>query len=565
MSSEFLDKYTSKEEEEFTYEQKSSFRPQKRTPKKANEGKRLNSKMKTYIIGGSITLLAIVAVVVIIMVMGKTTLPNLVGWKDSDVNAWATENKVLLRYSEEYSDEVATGIILSQSIEEGESIKSDEFLELEVSIGPDLSVLVKLPDFMTMNKSEIENWAEKNHMSKVRITTENSRTVPQGTVMTFTVNDSTVVGTEVRRDSPIYIIISNGTGENGTVTLPDFTTMTLEMAQIFATDNGIILEIEELFDETVPKDQIISQDIKMDEVIKTGETVKLRVSKGPEIIVPNFAQYNSEMAATVASQKGIAATIVQTYSGKNAGDLISQSIAPGTLYDTEDILTLTYSLGNSVLLPSFIGQGLDAIQTWANEYNAQGATLKVQVGYTSGNEAPGTILTQSVTNTNVGISTTVEVIVSKGQVIYMPDFVAQQGATYSEVITREKALALCSELGLVAVFQEGSASGRLPGEVWSQSIAPGAEVQQGSTVVLKYTPANSTVTVPNFIGMTEAQITAAGYDSLLTLQYEYGTPEVTGDEAGATPMTTSGMVVKSQSVAKGSTVAAGTVVILSLE
>ncbi len=559
MGSSFLDKYTSngdEKEKEFTYEQKSSFKPPKKeVPKHRSEEpsdrKRLNPKTMKRVIGGVIGVLVIVAVVLILIFTGRTKMPDLVGWKEADVNAWATENKVLLRYLEEFSDEEVAGIILSQSIEEGEVIKSDEFLELTVSKGADPSVLVKLPNFMTMSKSAIESWADKNHMTKVRITTENSRTIPQGSVITFTVNDSSVVGTEVRRDSPIYIIISNGTGENGTVTLPDFTTMTLEMAQIFATDNGIVLEIEELFDETIPKDQIISQDIEVDEVIKTGDTVKLKVSKGPEIIIPNFAEYTADVASTVAAQKGIVVTMVQTYSGATAGVLLSQSIPAGTLYNTDDVLTLTYSLGNSVLLPSFVGQGLDAIQVWMNEYNAQGTALRTQVTYTNGNEAPGTILTQNVSNTNVGISTTVHLVVSKGKVTYMPDFVADPGLGYADIITREKALALCNELGIVAVFQMVPTSGRLPGEVWSQSISPGTEVQQGTTVILNYTPVQGAVIVPNFIGLTEAQIVQAGYHKQFTLQYE----ATTENQVGGT--------VQVQSIAPNSTVAYGTVIILT--
>ena len=102
----------------------------------------------------------------------------------------------------------------------------------------------------------------------------------------------------------------------------------------------------------------------------------------------------------------------------------------------------------------------------------------------------------------IGINTTINITVSSGKVVYVPDFVAPAGSGYDAAITREKAIAMCEELNIVPIFVEEGKSGRLPGEIWSQSISAGQEINEGSTITLKYTPVNVQVTVPDFTNMT---------------------------------------------------------------
>ncbi len=535
MGNDFLNKY----------EQKSDFQPPKKKPKKKEA-----PKYTELIIGISsgIAALIVLIVVMVLLFSSKVTIPNVIGWKADDISLWAKENNVLVRYSEVYSDEVTSGLVIDQLPLEGGNVEKGEFLEVSISLGPDPSVLVKVPDFMTMSQKEIEAWEAQNYMTKVRITTQNSETVELGTVIEFTVNDDSVIGEEVRRDSPIYITISKGTALTGNVTLPDFMIMTVAEAQKFAEDNGIILELEEVFDDMIPKEQIISQDIDAEQVVKVGDTVILKVSKGAEILMPNFASYDVDMAGNIASQNGIMVMIKEKYSSTSAGRLISQSASAGSLYDGEEIVTLTYSLGNTVLIPSFVGQGIDALSNWVEEYNAQGTSIKISKTYTTSQDMPGTIITQDKADTNSGISTTINVIISEGDIVYVPDLVANKGVGYDQAITREKAMQMCNEVGLVAVFVAENASDRLEGEVWSQSISAGKEVQQGTTITLKYKPVTSTVKVPKFVGMTKAEIEAAGYDKSFNISYE-------GDG-------TADAIVESQSVTAGTTVAPGTEIIL---
>ncbi len=531
------------------FEQKSDFQPPKSRGGDRMRPDRKNHKL-SYIIWGCGVGIVILIVAIILILNQNVTLPDMVGWKNSDATLWATENDITVRYTEEYSDEVESGVIIAQEVEEGEKLRKGDFLELIVSLGPDPSIMVAVPDFTTMTKAEIEQWASDNHMTKVRITTEISQTIPMGELITYTVNDSSVIADEVRRDSPIYIVFSNGNGKDGKVKLPDFTTMTKEQIEAFGLENNLMLEIEELFDETIPKGQVISQSVAAEEEVRAGDAIQIKISKGKEIIIPNFSKYTMEVAQTMASQEGIAVIVEQKYSGTAADRLISQSLSAGSLYEEGDILTLVYSLGNEIIVPSFVGQGVDALNTWIEEYNKDGAKLSSSISYTASNDAPGTILTQKTANTTVGVNAQISVIVSEGKIVYTPDFVAQAGAGYADAVTRESALAICEELGIIATFQESTAGDRLPGEVWEQSIAPGTEINQGTVITLKYNPVTTTVTVPNFIGMTFAQAKQAGYDRIVYMVNDTGGEDV---------------VIQNQSVAAGATVAPGTSVSLGAQ
>ncbi len=500
------------------FEQKSDFRPPE--PKIATANAKKPPVNLYIIIGAAAVVVTAVVLFIVLSASGTLTLPNMEGWSKSDADLWASDNGAIVRTVDEYSDAVEAGVIISQSPMAGEQLSPGSFLELHVSQGPDLSVLIPLPDIMNMTRQEIEAWTAENLMTKVRITSEYSETVPAGNIISFEVNDNTVSGSDVRRDSPVYVVVSNGSENTGPVEVPDFTTMTLDGAQKFADDNFITLTVIEKYDDTAPQGQIMSQSVKAETTINGGDTVEIVVSLGKEIIVPNFSTYEQDVAGTVAGQLGITISMTERYSTSDAGRLISQSIPAGTLYDPTDIVELTYSLGNEFLLSSFVGQTKESLDTWAHERNEQGANIKVVASYTSSSQPSGTILSQDKENVTIGINVTINVVVSQGEIIYVPDFISKDELPYSEIITREKAIAMCDEIGIVPVFTPVSLINRLEGEVVSQSIPPGTQIDQGSTITLGYIPVTSSLQVPDFQNMHEWEL--APYGMLFELTFEVG-------------------------------------------
>ncbi len=487
----------------FKYEQKSGFKPPERKENRTPPTGGSNKKLIIAIAAGAGALLLIVLILILVL-SGGIKVIDLVGRSLTEAQLWAGQNELNLQTEEVYSDQVKAGVIISQETAADSKVKKGDFVYVTVSLGPDLSVALPLPNLLDMTKDEVDAWAAENFMTKVRVTTEFNATVPAGKVIRYEINDSTVVGDEVRRDTPIYVIVSKGIDTTvEQIEVPDFKTMTLSECYVFANDNGIVLVVEHKYDDYVPDGSIISQSVKAKEKVPEGTEIKLVASKGKMIEIPDFSDYTKELATSVATELGIPVTIIEKYSGSSAGRLISQSIDAGTVYEKGDYLELTYSLGNKIVVPSFVGQTRDAIESWALELNEQGARIVIEATTTNSSSAAGTIIYQTPANTSVGVRKTICITVSKGKVVYMPDFISgAYSNNYSLAITREQAIEICEELKLVPVFKEKSKGGVLPGAIWSQSINPGEEVKEGSTITLIFDTIQMHE-VENFIGKEE--------------------------------------------------------------
>lgn len=481
----------------YKYEQKSGFKkPEHRGERAAGADRQKTNKIIGLAVGGAV----VVGLVILLVALlgGGVELRDFTDWTIADTQLWARENGVMLQTEQAYSDEFEADRVITQDKAAGTRIKKGDFVRVTVSLGPDLSIQLPLPDIMSMTVQEIEKWAADNFMSRVRITTEFNETVPAGHVIRYEINDDTVVD-QVRRDTPIYIIASRGSeSEVATIEVPDFKTKSLAEAYSFAAQNGITLTVKEEFDDYVPAGTVISQSVKEKEKVSRGSEIILVISKGKMITVPDFSGYSKEKATAVATGLGIPVTVIERYSGSAANRFLSQSIAAGSIYQAGDYLELQYSLGNRIVVASFVGQTQDAIEAWALELNEKGASIKISATATNSSRPRGTIIYQDKANASIGIKNTIRITVSAGAVVYVPDF--SSGAVsgnYESAVTREKAIAMCEELGLIPVFTQGGNASALPGAVWAQSIGAGTEVVQGTAITLTFAP-TQTRSVPNF-------------------------------------------------------------------
>lgn len=490
-------------------------------------------KRPGYLVPAIIGLAAVAGIVaaVLLLANGGVAVDDFTGWTAADTQLWANTNKVNLQVLEAYDDKVEAGRIISQEPAKGTTVKRGGFIKATVSLGHDLSVSLELPDLMSMTKDEVDAWAKANFMAKVRVTTEFSESVEAGRVISYEINDNTVVGNVVTRNTPIYILISNGSKDAAAtlITVPDFREKTLADSYQFATENGLALKVVEQFDDYAPKGSIVSQSVKPNEKAKKGDEITLTVSKGSMVTVPDFSVYSKQKAQAMAAELGIPSAVTETYSSKAAGGFISQSIAAGDIYEDGEVLELKYSLGNKITIGSFVGQSEDSIQSWKLQMNAQGAAITVSATYTQNSAPKGTILYQSASNTLISYKYTVKVTVSKGLMVFMPNFLAPDGAGYDVAITRDEAMEICEALGIIPVFEAKAKTGKLAGEIWAQGVAAGTEVSQGSTVKLTYVPA-AQVGVPDFDGKTVAFVTDPlnNYFRMLDISFEYADEHVPG-------------------------------------
>lgn len=94
---------------------------------------------------------------------------------------------------------------------------------------------------------------------------------------------------QVKSKRPIFITISKG---KETIEMPDLTGISIRQARVSLYNNGLNLgDIQYIYSDLVPKDSIISQNIRKGKSLIYGDTVNLIVSKGPEfqIYIPKLS------------------------------------------------------------------------------------------------------------------------------------------------------------------------------------------------------------------------------------------------------------------------------------
>lgn len=94
---------------------------------------------------------------------------------------------------------------------------------------------------------------------------------------------------QVKSKRPIFITISKG---KETIEMPDLTGISVRQARVLLYNNGLnIGEIQYTYSDLVPKDSVMSQNIRRGKNLIYGDTVNLIVSKGPEfqIYIPKLS------------------------------------------------------------------------------------------------------------------------------------------------------------------------------------------------------------------------------------------------------------------------------------
>lgn len=89
---------------------------------------------------------------------GNVQVNNFVGQDYSAVESWGKQNNITIEKVGSYSDTAVLNSVISQSIEPKKNIKEGETLTVVVSLGKG----IKVPDFSTMSKNQINDWIKDN-------------------------------------------------------------------------------------------------------------------------------------------------------------------------------------------------------------------------------------------------------------------------------------------------------------------------------------------------------------------------------------------------------------------
>lgn len=197
------------------------------------------------------------------------------------------------------------------------------------------------------------------------------------------------------------------------------------------------------------------------------------------------------------------------------GNLLSQSIAPGTVVSPSDSsVVITYSDGpsNSVF-PNLSGQDLE--ESKATLYKM--GVIVSDVKEVDNNTVPnGRIVSTSIEpGTNVEHGTEVVIEISNGQSI-VPDWIGE---------TKEFVEADAQSKNLEVSFEMVETEDTAPGIVINQDVKAGEVIKEGTVkVTIATSPVIDSVSIPDLKGMTEeeavSQLAAIGFTNITIIAVE---------------------------------------------
>lgn len=362
---------------------------------------------KVWIVVGVVLVAAIAFALYWFFFAPKIEMPNFVGQNIDNVTTWLTQNDIersKVALQEEYSMEYDANQVISQSVDEGDKIRTDTALTFVVSLGADPNESIVVPQLEDMTESEIRAWIDENKLSKTKINRQYSSSVDEGKVISLDFGSSE--RDLFTRGSSLTINVSRGPEPAGTTSVTNFVGKNYTEVETWAKQNKITLEKVESFSSTVEANVVISQSVNAGELLKDGDTFTVTVSKGKGITIPNLVGYDDTMyQAWKAEASGAGVTLIEKeqYNEAMTGTIIAQDVSAGTTLGNGDVLIVTKSLYLPILNETssrqYLGQDYIAIQRWADEVNAKGADIQTgeyagMLNYTCSDEftTPGQIV-----------------------------------------------------------------------------------------------------------------------------------------------------------------------------
>ena len=180
-------------------------------------------------------------------------------------------------------------------------------------------------------------------------------------------------------------------------------------------DSLVLVELDQVYSDTVKKGNIISQDIKAGTILKKGDTVRVTVSKGALVTIPDVAgKKKAKAKEMITNAKLIMKVSDRKWSDKVAkGKVISQDKKAGEKIEEGNTISVVISKGvEQVKVPKVEGKTLEEAQKALKK-----AKLKVDSSRTySSSVEEGKIISQSIASgKTVDKNTTVKVVISLGK------------------------------------------------------------------------------------------------------------------------------------------------------
>ena len=476
------------------------------------------------------------------------TVANVVGLSQANAEgAIVAAGLVVGNITTANSDTVPVGDVISQDPTAGTDVAEGSAVDIVVSLGP---VLVTVANVVGLSQTDAEAAIVAAGLVVGNVTTANSDTVPAGNV----ISQDPTAGTEVAGGSAVDIVVSLGPV---LVEVPNFVGLSQADAEAALVAAGLTVGVVTTENsDTVPAGDVISQDPAAGSEVAEGLAVDIVVSLGPGNHAPvarNDAFPFPENFIVTVPAPGVLVNDFDPDSDPITATLVTGPAEPGVTIDLS-------ANGSFVFEAPF---GFDGVVTW--EYQATDGDLDsnvatVTITVAGVNDAPS-ITSAPVTAAVQGQPYAYDVDASdpdQGDVLAFSLVVSPSGMTIDSVtgvigwtpgaaqignnavtvrvddqdglfatqsfdvdvggaivpdvagLSQANAEAAIVAAGLVVGVVTTANSAAVPaGDVISQSPVSGSEVPFGSAVDIVVSLGPLLVTVPDLVGLAQADAEAA--------------------------------------------------------
>lgn len=331
----------------------------------------------------------------------------------AEAESWCSNYGMTAVFTEEMNDTIAEGRIISQSVEPNKAVNYGSLIEFVISLGSGVTI----PDFSNIYK---EDAAASVKGITVEIKMVYSTTVPYGAFISQSID----AGTKLAKKDVVLTLEYSA----GKPFVPNLIgTMDYNLPEMFYELNrkGIMVSYALTYvDSKEPKGSVIYAS-KNSETVEQYTVIEIKVSRGnltddskphePGVTlyrVPSYANVLKENAA--AYDKNVPVNIVINYSDTVPyGQLISQSIAPGSYATPDDRVTLIYSAGKPYI-GKVEGKNESELPALFYDYKQMGANITYEVVYVDSAEPKGTVIGSSKQNEYINTTEVIQIQVSRG-------------------------------------------------------------------------------------------------------------------------------------------------------
>lgn len=207
---------------------------------------------------------------------GKQILaPDIASMTIEEINKWAIENNVKIKYNEEYNDTLPLGDVIKTSTQQGDVIDSSKTVEITISKG-------KLEMIKLTTVNEFINWAEEENID-YQVNYENSDTVKKDEI----IKCSHDTGSLIKNDDTVIVTVSKGK----VISIPNFVGM--EKSEIKSKCSSLNLSCNFKtggYTESTKAGIAISQSKSAHTKVSEGSSLTITLSAGiqEKVNVPNF-------------------------------------------------------------------------------------------------------------------------------------------------------------------------------------------------------------------------------------------------------------------------------------